>query len=98
MMKKIRAIVSGKVQGVGFRIYTRTQARKLGVCGYVQNLRNGDVEIVAEGEAQKIDALMEWAKFGPPSAVVNNLEVEVISGNDEKFEGFEIRYSRIDNR
>ena len=92
MKKKIRAIVSGKVQGVGFRIYTRTQARKLGVYGYVQNLRNGDVEIVAFGEAEKIDALMEWAKSGSPSAVVNNLEVEVITDDDEEFEGFEIRY------
>ncbi len=78
-MKKIRAIVSGKVQGVSFRMYTRTQARQLGVRGYVRNLRNGDVEIVAFGEAAKVDALMEWAKSGSPSAVVNNLEVEVIT-------------------
>ncbi len=91
-MKKIRAIVSGKVQGVSFRMYTRTQARQLGVRGYVRNLRNGDVEIVAFGEAAKVDALMEWAKSGSPSAVVNNLEVEVITDDDEEFEGFEIRY------
>ena len=91
-MKKIRAIVSGKVQGVSFRMYTRTQARQLGVRGYVRNLRNRDVEIVAFGEAAKVDALMEWAKSGSPSAVVNNLEVEVITDDDEEFEGFEIRY------
>ncbi len=92
MMKKIRAIVSGKVQGVGFRMYTRTQARQLGVCGYVRNLRDGNVEIIAEGTAAKVDALLEWAKFGPPSAVVNNLEVEVIANNVEEFKGFEIRH------
>ena len=92
MMKKIRAIVSGKVQGVGFRMYTRTQARQLGVCGYVRNLRDGNVEIIAEGKAAKVDALLEWAKFGPPSAVVNNREVEVIANNVEEFKGFEIRH------
>ncbi len=92
MMKKIRAIVSGKVQGVGFRMYTHTQARRLGVCGYVCNLRDGNVEIIAEGEAAKVDALLEWAKSGSPSAVVRNLEVEIIANNVEEFEGFEIRH------
>ena len=91
-MKKIRAIVSGKVQGVGFRMYTQTQARRLGVCGYVCNLRDGNVEIIAEGEAAKVDALLEWAKSGSPSAVVRNLEVETIANNIEEFEGFEIRH------
>lgn len=90
-MKKIKAIVSGKVQGVGFRMYTRSQARHLGVEGYVKNLRDGDVEIVAQGKADKIDALLEWAKSGSPSAVVDNLTVEMMGDSDEEFEGFEIR-------
>lgn len=46
-MKTIKAIVSGKVQGVSYRMYTRSIARQLGVRGYVRNLNNGDVEIVA---------------------------------------------------
>ncbi|ELS03471.1 acylphosphatase [Xenococcus sp. PCC 7305] len=91
-MKRIRAIVSGKVQGVSFRMYTRAQARQLGVCGYVRNLRNGKVEIVAAGEIEQVDALMEWAKYGSPSAIVKNLEIEVKTINDEEFAGFEIRY------
>ena len=90
-MKKIKAIVSGKVQGVGFRMYTRAQARQLGVYGYVRNLRNGDVEIVAEGEAEAVDELLKWAKSGSPSALVNNLEVEFIANSIGEFEGFEIR-------
>ena len=91
-MKVIRAIVSGKVQGVSYRMYTRTQARQLGVNGYVRNLRNGDVEIVAAaGEAAKVDALIKWASSGSPSAVVNNLEIEVLT-DVEEFKGFEIRY------
>jgi acylphosphatase len=89
-MKKIKAIASGKVQGVSYRMYTRAQARQLGVSGYVRNLRNGDVEIVAAGEAEQVDALWQWAKSGSPSAVVDNLEAEVIT-DVEKFEGFEIR-------
>ena len=92
MMKKLKAIVSGKVQGVSFRMYTRVQARQLGVCGYVRNLSNGNVEIVAEGEAEAVDALIDWAKSGPPSAVVKNLEIAVMTNNLEKFAGFEIRY------
>ena len=90
-MKKIKAIVSGKVQGVGFRMYTRAQARQLGIYGYVRNLRNGNVEIVAEGEAEAVDELLKWAKSGSPSALVNNLEVEFIANSIGEFEGFEIR-------
>ncbi len=92
-MKKIKAIVSGKVQGVGFRMYTRAQAKELGVHGYVRNLKNGNVEIVAEGTVEALDALMEWAKSGSPLAVVKNLEVEVVNNNVGEFEDFEIRYS-----
>ncbi len=91
-MKRIRAIVSGKVQGVSFRMYTRAQARQLGVRGYVRNLRNGNVEIVAAGEAEQVDSLMDWAKSGSPSAIVKNLEIAVITDNAEEFAGFEIRY------
>lgn len=90
-MKKIRAIVTGRVQGVGFRMYTRAQARQLGVNGYVRNLSSGEVEIVAFGEPEDIDALIEWAKSGSPSAVVNNLKIEVVT-DVEEFEGFEIRH------
>jgi acylphosphatase len=90
-MKKIRAIVSGQVQGVGFRMSTRSQARQIGIDGFVRNLSNGDVEIVAQGETEKVDQLLEWAKSGSPSAVVNKLEVEVLVDDGEEFEGFEIR-------
>jgi acylphosphatase len=90
-MKKIKAISSGQVQGVSYRMYTQQKARQLGVSGYVRNLRNGDVEIVAAGEAAKVDALLKWAESGSPSAMVDNLEVELID-NGEEFKGFEIRY------
>ena len=90
-MKKIRAIVSGRVQGVGFRMSTLQQAKQIGVSGYVRNLMNGNVEIVALGKTEKVEELLQWAKSGPPSARVNNLEVEVIANDGEEFVGFEIR-------
>ncbi len=90
-MKNIRAIVSGKVQGVGFRMYTQHKARQLGVKGYVRNLSNGDVEIIATGNTQAIDTLIKWAESGSPSARVKNLEVEVIT-DVEEFTDFAIRY------
>lgn len=90
-MKKIRAIVSGKVQGVGFRIYTRAQARQLGISGFVRNLRNGKVEIVAAGQAERIGKLVKWAQSGSPSAQVNNLQLEDMEYIDEEFRDFEIR-------
>ena len=89
-MKQILAIVSGKVQGVSFRMYTQKKARQLGVKGYVKNLSNGDVEIVAVGEIPAIDALVEWAKSGSPSAVVRDVEVKTIT-DTEDFQGFAIR-------
>ena len=90
-MKSIKVTVSGKVQGVGFRIYTQRQAQQLGVRGYVRNLANGDVEIMAVGKSERVNALLKWASSGSPSAVVNNLEVEVLS-DVEEFKDFEIRY------
>jgi acylphosphatase len=90
-MKVIKVIVSGQVQGVSYRIYTQQKARQLGVSGYVRNLRNGDVEIVASGEDEQVNTLIEWAKSGSPEAVVANLEVEAITDNIEEFKGFEIR-------
>lgn len=90
-MKTIKAVVSGKVQGVGYRMSTRNRAKQLNLRGYVQNLNNGNVEIVARGEDASVNSLIEWAKSGPPSAVVDNLEIEVLSENLEEFEDFTIR-------
>ena len=84
------ALVSGRVQGVGFRYYCRAQARRLGLSGWVQNLPDGDVEVRAEGNAQKLEELLQWLKSGPPSARVDSVQ----SGKLEfsgKFGDFQIR-------
>ena len=58
-MKKFKRSPGCKGQGVGFRMYPQQQARQLGVSGYVRNLRNRDMEMVAAGEAAKVDAFLK---------------------------------------
>ena len=89
-MKKIRAIAEGKVQGVGFRMYTQKKAEELGVVGFVQNLSDGTVKIVAAGEDDKVDALIDWAKSGSPAAKVDNLQIETLEDRSEEFDSFEV--------
>ena len=82
-MKRLRIIVSGRVQGVGFRWATQKTARQLGVNGYVRNLPNGDVEIVVEGDDTAIDRMISWARKGPAWARVDNLKMDEIAGPAE---------------
>lgn len=67
-------VVSGVVQGVGFRHYTREQAELLGVHGTVRNLADGRVKIHVEGEDELIRKFIEWCHSGPPTATVSKLE------------------------
>lgn len=90
-MKRIKAIVSGRVQGVWFRAHTRDKARELGVRGYVRNLRSGDVELVAQGDNDAVETLLEWARIGPPMAAVSEVRVSEVE-NGEDFDNFEVRY------
>lgn len=70
-----RLSVSGRVQGVGFRMYMQEKARSLGVIGWVRNRRDGSVEAVVEGTPQAVEAIIAWAHRGPPSAVVTGVKV-----------------------
>jgi acylphosphatase len=72
-----KAWVHGRVQGVGFRYSTQRQAHSLGVRGYARNLADGSVEVLACGEPQQVDALINWLKAGGPrSAQVDKVLVE----------------------
>ncbi len=73
--KRAHIFVSGKVQGVFFRDTTRKKASSLGLSGYVKNLPDGRVEIVAEGGREKIEDLISWADDGPPLAFVEDVKV-----------------------
>jgi acylphosphatase len=69
--------VSGRVQGVGFRVSARDEARRLGVRGWIRNLPGGGaVDGVAEGDASAVDAFLAWCGKGPMGARVEDVEVE----------------------
>ncbi|KPA79715.1 putative acylphosphatase [Leptomonas pyrrhocoris] len=67
--------VSGRVQGVFYRKHTARKATQLGVTGWVRNLPDTRVEILAEGTAAQLDALETWCRTGPPKAVVTDVAV-----------------------
>ena len=90
-MKKVRIIVSGRVQGVGFRWSAQRKARQLELGGYVRNLVNGDVEIVAEGDEASVNRLIAWARQGPSAGRVDDLRVDARTHKRE-FEDFDIRF------
>lgn len=73
-----RALVSGKVQGVGFRWATRAEARRLGLAGWVRNLVDGRVEAQFEGSPAAVSTLEQWLASGPPAARVEGLSIEVV--------------------
>ena len=71
-------IVSGKVQGVFFRASARTQAQELALSGYAKNLPNGDVEVLAGGSDEALDALERWLHIGPLAAQVASVRRTVV--------------------
>ena len=73
---RVRAVVSGRVQGVWYRESCRREAERLGVGGWVRNRHDGRVEIEAEGPRPAVDALLTWAGHGPPRAVVDRMAVD----------------------
>ena len=95
-VKRFRAVVRGRVQGVSFRYYTWMKAGGLGLAGYVRNLSSGAVEVVAEGPEKPLRRLLSWLHVGPPLARVSRVEVWWPSPGDEPLSGglggFEVRY------
>lgn len=89
-MKRAKITVSGDVQGVGFRAHTQATARALGVNGYVRNLKEGDVEIVVEGDDAAVERLIAWSRSGPRMARVDDVRVEYSETTGE-FRGFDVR-------
>ena len=81
-MKRVHIIISGYVQGVCFRYFTKVKARNLGLKGFVRNIPNGNVEVIAEGNEKELDELVEFCRKGPVLSCVANLKVEY-----EEFKG-----------
>jgi acylphosphatase len=83
--------ITGRVQGVNFRYYTRQQAVELGVSGWVRNVRDGRVEAVFQGDQEQVAKILEWCQRGPPSARVVDVAVEW-QAPAEILSGFEILF------
>jgi acylphosphatase len=89
--KLIRAhvLISGRVQGVGYRYATVDTASQLGLTGWVRNLPDSRVEAVFEGVQEVVEEMVRWCHIGPPAAVVQNVVVEY--EEPEGLRGFEVR-------
>jgi len=71
--RRVRLIISGRVQGVFFRVSLRDRAMDLGVSGWARNNSDGTVEALIEGERGKVDQLINWCWNGPPNSNVQNI-------------------------
>ena len=89
-MIRIHIIVEGRVQGVGYRANTRRKAYQLGLTGWVRNLRDGRVEMMAEGGEEMIDRLIQWCYRGPTSAYVSKAIMEKTEATGE-FQRFTVK-------
>jgi acylphosphatase len=87
---RIRLRIEGRVQGVFFRVSAAEQATQLGVTGWVRNLADGSVEVLAEGDKKALDALSAWCRQGPPHARVECVQVQSEEFKNE-FPNFRVR-------
>lgn len=85
-----RAVVSGRVQGVGFRLAAARAAERLGLTGWVRNLPNGRVETVAQGDVGAVEAYVAWLEQGPGGAVVVRVERTAVEV-EPSIDSFEVR-------
>ena len=84
------AVITGQVQGVSFRYYTYHEALKLGLKGWIRNLRDGSVEALFVGPPESIERVLAWCKLGPPAAQVDEVQVEW-QDPSAKPEAFQVR-------
>jgi acylphosphatase len=90
-MKRLTAKITGLVQGVSYRYYTRREAVRFGLTGWVRNEADGSVRTVAEGSEDSLRALLRCMRQGPPSARVDQVVVDWSPASGE-FSSFEVRF------
>ncbi len=90
-MRRLEAYISGVVQGVGFRYFTRKMAKESGVTGFVMNLSDGKVFLVAEGSDEQLEKFLSTIRQGPLHAIVKKVDTVQKEGTGE-FSNFTIKY------
>lgn len=91
-MQRIQLVVTGRVQGVGFRWFLVRQALALGLGGEVRNRSDGAVVVEAEGRRESLERLLEAAREGPPASIVTAVDVSWGEG-PRRWRGFQVRPS-----
>jgi acylphosphatase len=90
-MERMHLHISGYVQGVFYRMHTQQTANSMGLVGWVRNSEDGGVEVVAEGDPEKLSKLLAWCHKGPPFATVTNIHDEWEPASGE-FTDFSVRH------
>ena len=90
MQVRVHVLISGLVQGVGFRYFAYNKAKSLTLMGHVRNLYSGDVEIEAEGDRSLVEEFIKQVKVGPRAAHVKDMKIEWIKCT-ETHSGFEVQ-------
>lgn len=88
--KAVFILVTGRVQGVGFRYFALHKANETGIKGWVKNTVSGQVEIEASGPPQQLETFIDWIKIGPTRAIIKTVSVTEIL-NERSFTNFSIR-------
>lgn len=89
-MRAVEVVVSGRVQGVFYRVTCRDEARRLGITGWIRNREDGAVVAHLEGEPDAVAELVEWCRTGPPAALVE--EVSVSEVEPDGVRGFDVMH------
>ncbi len=87
---RLHLLISGRVQGVGFRYAVLAEARRMGIRGWVRNTQDDGVELLAEGDASCLHRLVTWSHGGPPGALVKDVDARWLPATGE-FDDFSIR-------
>jgi acylphosphatase len=90
MIRKVNIAVSGRVQGVYFRAFTRRKAKQLGLVGRATNLADGRVEIIAQGNDEVVTQFITWCRKGPITARVDHIDINELPVTEE-LHSFEIK-------
>ncbi|GAI13320.1 unnamed protein product [marine sediment metagenome] len=90
-IKTYKAVLSGRVQGVGFRYFVESISSKYDISGYVRNTFGGKVEVVCQGEEEDLKQFVDEVKKGPAFSVITDVKIEEIK-DSEKYSIFDIKF------